>query len=304
MIDLAGKKFGHWTVIRLSHKAWRGSSGNCQLRWLCRCVCGRMLSVLGSGLRNGTSKSCGCKRSESRRLASTASGRMRDGKPSTEFYIWQTMLQRCHNPRYRWFKNYGGRGITVCARWRKSFDAFFADMGPRPAGMSLDRVNNMKGYSPANCRWATGREQCNNKTNNRILEFRGLRLTLTQMAEHHGLTRHQLWQRLHEDWPLEQALTTPVASKYWRRFALNGEIVRPSEIARRVGMSPRRLAQRLQNGWPLELALKAPKFTKLSKMRESLHQEQAGPTHATTSSGSSATTDPASQSVPKRAGLA
>jgi hypothetical protein len=145
-IDITGKRFDRWFVLE--------RAGRRRKRWLCRCICGAERAVHGSRLRNGTSRSCGCLR---RRHGHSGNGKKR--KPSRTYKSWESMHWRCNdlqNP------NYGGRGITVCARWRK-FENFLADMGKRPRGKTLDRIDPDGNYEPGNCRWATPTEQYFNR---------------------------------------------------------------------------------------------------------------------------------------------
>jgi hypothetical protein len=128
--------------------------------WLFRCDCGAEKVIPGYRARNRNAASCGCHRREQCGTMSRTHGETH----SVEYTTWTSMTQRCFNPRNRAYKDYGGRGITVCERWRTSFEAFLADMGRRPApGLSLDRIDNNHGYEPWNCRWATKFEQNNNK---------------------------------------------------------------------------------------------------------------------------------------------
>ena len=133
------------------------------------------------------------------------------GLSHTKIYnIWGTMVQRCHNPKRPMYKYYGGRGIQVCSRWKKSFLAFYKDMGNPPAGLTLERRNNKKGYSRQNCYWASKSEQQNNKQNNRLLIFRGKKQTLNQWANEIGMTDITLRGRLQRNWSLEDSILTPV----------------------------------------------------------------------------------------------
>lgn len=137
-----------------------------------------------------------------------------------EYGIWNHMRQRCHNPKNDRYASYGGRGIKVCDRWRESFENFYADMGPRPPGAQLDRVDNDKGYSPENCRWATRKEQQNNTRANRIVEFNGERRTIAEWASLRGLPYARVQTRLHRGWTPERALGLQVGrerSEYCKR---------------------------------------------------------------------------------------
>lgn len=129
-------------------------------------------------------------------------------KPSPEYKAWQSMLQRCENTLNEHYKDYGGRGITVCERWQK-FENFYADMGPRSPGLSLDRKDNNKNYEPNNCRWITIKEQQSNRRNNRWMEFRGIKLTISGWAEFLGVTRRLLQNRIDLGWNVERIITTP-----------------------------------------------------------------------------------------------
>lgn len=197
MKDVTGQRFGRLLVVHRAanryQKAW----------WVCRCDCGTIAEVAGSKLRNGHTKSCGCG------SAVIATHRM---KRSPEYTVWNLMRQRCADLDYA---DYGGRGITVCARWQDSFENFFADMGPRPSrNHQIDRIDNSAGYSPGNCRWATRIENCNNRRDNVRVEWRGESLTVPEWARRTGITKTAIWQRLHVlNWSVEKALTTPVRQR-------------------------------------------------------------------------------------------
>ena len=125
-----------------------------------------------------------------------------------EWHSWVSMRQRCHYPASIGYKNYGARGIRVCDRWMNSFENFYADMGDRPEGTSIERIDNDRDYCPGNCTWATANEQSANQRTNRIIEHDGKRLTLTQWSRLTGLSKHTISRRLKIGWTIEKTLTT------------------------------------------------------------------------------------------------
>ncbi len=129
-------------------------------------------------------------------------------KNSPTYKSWLGMWERCENPNSPRFKDYGGRGITVCDRW-EDFICFLEDMGERPRGMTIDRKDNNDGYMPDNCRWATPKEQCRNRKNNRILEHDGQQHCLSRWAEIVGIEKHTIRERLKRGWSVARALTQP-----------------------------------------------------------------------------------------------
>lgn len=165
--NLIGNVFGRLTVI-VQAESMRMPSGALKRMWQCRCECGDFAVCQQQHLTGGRSKSCGCLHREMARAASTKHG----GRYHPLYDIWTQMIQRCENPRNPAYRDYGGRGIYVCERWRSDFNAFLCDVGERPTGHSLDRYPNNDGpYSPDNFRWATPKQQVANSRPRRKLAY-------------------------------------------------------------------------------------------------------------------------------------
>lgn len=206
-INLTGMKFGRLAVLHISER--RDSNGN--VHWVCRCDCGAEKEVSSRSLRTGDTQSCGCYFLE----VAEQKGRSKKmhGKTGTRTHnIWMNMRYRCENPNDPKFKDYGGRGIKVCSRWQ-SFDAFIADMGECPHGMTIERENVNGDYEPGNCVWASQKTQQNNRRNNVRIEFMGHNLTLAQWEDRTGIKQDTIRTRLQRGWPVTAALT----NKPWGR---------------------------------------------------------------------------------------
>lgn len=172
--SLIGRRFGRLVVVQAGPDVVLPSTS--VPTWECRCDCGSAKVVRVNRLRSGETTSCGCYQKEQASKLNLWHGHNRRHKSSRTHNSWRAMIARCVNPKNIGYPEYGARGITVCARWRSSFANFLADMGERPAGMTLDRRDNDKGYSRRNCRWATPKQQANNT--------RRSKLNLLKLAEH------------------------------------------------------------------------------------------------------------------------
>jgi len=178
-LKLEGKSFGFLTVIE------RTESSEAAAHWLCLCFCGNFTTARGTSLRRLETISCGCQKGKQPEFLKTAGGLSK----TAAYRSWASMINRCRNPNYHAYHRYGGRGITVCKRWL-SYENFLADMGKRPSNKhSLDRINNSKGYSPSNCRWATRSQQQKNKRTTRLFTDGKFVGSLVECASKVGISK-------------------------------------------------------------------------------------------------------------------
>lgn len=182
IISMVGLVFGRLTVVS---RAGSDVAGN--VTYNCSCHCGRVTVVSGYSLRRGTTASCGCYHSE----VCTRHG----GCGTPTYKVWSSIKERCLHPKCSKYPNYGGRGIKVCDRWLK-FENFLADMGERPDGMTIDRINNDGDYEPGNCRWATPVEQASNTRATRFTMLGGERVTFSEAARRLGMSRSGFGSRV------------------------------------------------------------------------------------------------------------
>lgn len=186
-LDISGQRFGRLVAVERTH-------GPGSTKWVCRCDCGETKAFYLTHLRRGNSTSCGC-------------SKRRPNRSTRAYESWRAMRDRCTRPLHTHFRDYGGRGITVCERWSTSFDAFFADMGERPPGTSLERIDNSRGYEPDNCRWATSLEQRANTRANHVLTLDGETHHLAEWSRRTGIDRGTIASRLRRGWTVAEALT-------------------------------------------------------------------------------------------------
>lgn len=192
-----GDRYGRLVVVEAAGYDKHGNK-----TFVCLCECGIRTTVGGYSLRQGNTKSCGCLK---RSVLGDAT-RTHGARRTPAYSVWCNMRQRCNNPKFRYFADYGGRGIKICERWQM-FANFLDDMGQPPDGMTLDRIDNDRGYEPGNVRWASKKDQANNRRSSRVIEHGGERLTLQQWANRTGIKRATIAHRLDHGWPVAQALT-------------------------------------------------------------------------------------------------
>jgi hypothetical protein len=213
--NLIGRVFHRLTVV--SRAPNRGTGTKTKAQWHCKCACGKLATLAGYSLKSGNTKSCGCLKRE----ANIRNGKRlnrRHGMTGTRVHnIWCCMHQRCYDPKHKSYDLYGGRGILVCERWH-TFENFLLDMGNPPNHLTLDRIDNEKGYEPGNCRWATLIEQANNRRDNVRIEAFGRIETIANWSREVGLAESTILQRIGKGMTSEMALSTP-PRKYGHRVS-------------------------------------------------------------------------------------
>lgn len=201
--DLSGAIFGRLSVL---HRVESSPSG--KARWLCLCECGNETVVFSSALVGGITLSCGCLRNETSKLLAKNLNRTHGMSKTRLFHVWDSMLQRCNNPRHKSYPDYGGRGISVCERW-KEFANFFEDLGDPGPGFSIDRIDVNGNYEPGNVQWATSKQQGRNKRTNTIITINGKSQPLAYWCEKYGINKVTAMDRIKRGWSPEKAFQTP-----------------------------------------------------------------------------------------------
>lgn len=201
--DLTGFVFGWLTVIEASKKR----SPNRAMYWLCKCKCGTVKEISAQSLTRGAVVSCGCYNKEVNSQKAKHGHNRKRSKKSSTYITWTKMNDRCNNTNCREYKWYGSRGITICDRW-KSYVNFLSDMGERPEGCSLDRIDVNGNYEPSNCRWVDKKTQANNTRRNIYITHQGITQTIAEWARSLGLKYDTLYRRITKfGMPIEKALT-------------------------------------------------------------------------------------------------
>lgn len=196
--NIVGEKFGRITVLR------RIGSVNKKALWECECECGKIIESLTNPLASGHTKSCGCLRYERNISTPIVHGHTKrsNGRSST-YYTWQGMKTRCTNEKVKSFKDYGGRGITICEKWL-TFEGFLEDMGERPKNTTIDRINNNKGYYKENCQWTTKIKQANNQSTNVKITINGETYGMCEWSRKLEISSSILSYRLKHGWKPEE----------------------------------------------------------------------------------------------------
>jgi hypothetical protein len=208
--DLRGQKFSRLLVLH------QDLSKTKAVYWVCRCDCGSQVSLQGSWISSGNTGSCGCLRRELR----TKHGLFK----TDEYMIWYGIKDRCYSSDRdpKAFERYGGRGIAMCEEWRNDVAAFYRDMGPRPnKQMTIERIDNNKGYYKENCVWATRKQQGRNRRDNRIVKYQGIEMPMCVFIERHCpyFTHEAVRYRLKQGLSTEQILSIPKGAHFSKLVA-------------------------------------------------------------------------------------
>lgn len=242
---MTGRRYGALVAIRRV-----GSKPNGNAIWLCRCDCGNECEVDGYDVRRHKTiscKECGAERSRQ--------GSVKHGLSHTrEFATWTDMHTRCYNPNSTGFSGYGGRGISICDRWRESFANFLADMGPKPSrSHSIERDDVNGNYEPGNCRWATAKEQANNKRSNRLVTIDGVTMNVSEWSVASGVSKTCIFLRLKAG---EEGVALLRPSKRLGCVTHEGITDTYEGWSKRTGIKPSTIAMRISNcGWSIADAL-------------------------------------------------
>lgn len=249
-IDMTGNKYGLLTVLELS------SQNNGAIKWLCRCDCGNEVIVAGNNLKNGHTKSCGCYRRKRTIETHTTHG----GNKTRLYRIWTGMKTRCYNKNCRSYKDYGERGITMCAEWlgKNGFMNFmnWAYLNGYSDDLSIDRIDVSAGYSPDNCRWADVDIQANNRSVSRFITINGISKTLAEWAKITGLKSGTLRYRIDKmHLSPEEAIKRDLTLFNGRKIEYKGKYYTFAELSRMLNIKRQTIEYRYNHGVPLDKEL-------------------------------------------------
>lgn len=216
--DLRGKRFGRLVIVS-AHRSINPSTGYLNLIICdCLCDCGKKKVIRWTNLGRGV-QSCGCYRREFCSLNNSTHGQARHGtgkKQSPAYRSWMSMIQRCTRPKNKDYSRYGAKGITVPKEWLL-FENFYKDMGDRPEGTTLGRINNDQSYSKENCEWQGITTQNRNQKRTRRIIYKGQKYCLSELAEKFGLKITTLFRRVNAGWQIEDAVECPVNTIHWSK---------------------------------------------------------------------------------------
>lgn len=248
--DISGVRFGRLVAIKAT------SQKRYNYIWECLCDCGEIVEVLGGRLASGKTTSCGCLKREMDKTRSKTHGHSK----SRTYHIWLGMRNRCYNKNVKAYPHYGGRGITICDRWRNSFPSFLEDMGEAPARLSIDRINNDGNYEPSNCRWATDLTQARNCRKNVMITAFGKTLCVSEWAQELGVSGATISKRIRLGLTPEDAITIPAQKP--KTLKISGLDLTVSQWSEKSGLMAKTINKRIRHGWTPEAAVNMPLFNR------------------------------------------
>lgn len=249
--DLTGQVFTFLTVID------RAPNHGSHAMWNCKCKCGARRVVRGSDLRNEKIKSCGCYSTSKLKEVATTHGLSKvNGKKTKLFMTWDAMRQRCTNSNHASYEDYGGRGITVCPEWLNDFKSFYdwSMANGFSNDLSIDRIDNDKGYSPDNCRWVDAKTQIRNRRNTVTYEWQGKEYTRAELSRLTGINEQTIASRLNRGCSLEEALSSKVGTSILL-MTYKGETKPIKQWCKELGLNYATVRNRHYKGWTDEEAL-------------------------------------------------
>lgn len=214
-----GDVYNRLTILREIRRTRNKYSGKLERNFKCQCTCGKIIHISGSWLRNSRKKSCGCLNLEMMKINGHKRGvhfhSVTNNKNNKTYKSWCAMKTRCTWKKHHAHERY--KDLYIDPDWKNSFQAFLRDMGERPPKTSLDRIDNEKGYFKANCRWADAQTQANNRRTNKLAKYHDIIYTVSELAQKAGISRKVLGYRLRKNWPIDEAVETPVKCSFKKR---------------------------------------------------------------------------------------